>query len=112
MSLDEVLNDAMDIVWDESNEQLKLIMTNVRQAKKKLDDAIKVSKAVTKGTVDKTASFPIHREVAEEASRQLEVALDQLMEFLEPMDDDEEGEDDEPEPEPKPKKGPKKKVKK
>lgn len=95
MPLDETLNDAMDLIWDDSIESLGAVGENIKQAKDKLDEAIegKFSDLVYKSDV-------------EAASKQLGTALFLLKEFLEPMKEDEE--------EPKPVKKPaakKKKVK-
>jgi hypothetical protein len=94
----------MDIVWDESNAQLELVLTNVKQAKKKLDEAIAGAKKKASGWPAGQGQASVPVTVVDEASRQLEVALDQLMEFLEPMDEDELDEEDCHPPAPKPKK--------
>jgi hypothetical protein len=87
------LDELLEEMWDGSLDELELIETNVRQAKKTLDDV--TAKA------HKT-SDPIMVLKVEEASRQLGVALEQLKAFMEPLPDEEE------EPAPKPKKKAKK----
>jgi hypothetical protein len=84
------LNDAMDIVWDDATDSLEAVQENIRQAKDRLDDAVRSSKM--RGPYDGIAVSTV-----EEASKLLGTTLYLLKEYLEPMEDEE---DEEPEPKP------------